>query len=365
MRFARPAVAAFAALSLLLAACGSTPDDGAATEDDTSTEADTEAATDDPEPESEGDEENDEGDDGDAEATAGELETTDVKYVVFSSGVPSRHTLAAKELGYFDEVGLDVEIVQAGSPGDVLPLLAAGEANFGFLGYEAGFNAVNAGIDLVMLRELQRNVDDGQQLWAGPQSGIETVTDLEGKSVAVAGIGGFADLLLAEALATEDMTLDDITLVELPPPATIPAVLEGQVDAAWLPGPFAASMLAQDDPPLTFVLDFEDVPALEGIGIGPLWATRDWVEEHPNTTKTFVEVLDRIAAEFDADPDFDREQLALIVPEMAPEVIEQHALYPYTGPVPVERVEDTQERFLQYGITSEPVDVSSLVHEVS
>jgi NitT/TauT family transport system substrate-binding protein len=355
LRFTRSTLAALAALSLLAAACGTDPDGTPAT----TTEDPAESAPDEDTETNEGDPEADDA------VAADELEITDVKYVIFSTGIPSRHTLAAKELGYFEEVGLDVEIVEAGSPGDVIPLIASGEANFGFLGYESGFNAANAGIDLVMLRELQRNVEEGQQLWANKQSGIETVADLEGRSVAVAGVGGFADLLLAEALATEGMTLDDITLVELPPPATIPALLEGRVDAAWLPGPFAASMLAQEDPPLTFVLDFEDVPALEGIGIGPLWAMRGWVEEHPNTTKAFLQVLDRIAAEFEADPELDREQLALIVPEMSPEIVERHALYPYTGPVPVERVEETQERFLEYGIIDAPVDVQHLAYEVN
>jgi NitT/TauT family transport system substrate-binding protein len=356
MRTFRMTTAAVAAASLLLTACGGSDGDAETSADDATTEAG--AATDE---DVEGGEDPASDEDDQAAGGTGELETTEVGYVVFSSGVPSRHTLAAEAMGYFEEAGLDVEIVEAGSPGDIMPLLASGAAHFAYLGYESGFNAANGGIDLVMLRELQQNVEEGQQLWANPQSGIESVADLEGASIAVAGVGGLADLLLAETLATEGLSLDDVNLVEIPPPATIPALLEGQVDAGWLPGPFAAAMLVEDEPPLTLVQDFDDVPALEGLGLAPLWAMRDWVEEHPNTAKAFVEVLDRVAAEFEEDPELDREQLALIVPEMDAEIIERHVLYPYTGEVPVDRVEDTQERFLEYGITAEPVDVADMV----
>jgi ABC-type nitrate/sulfonate/bicarbonate transport system substrate-binding protein len=93
-----------------------------------------------------------------------ELETTEIKYAIFSSGVPSRHVLAANDLGYFDEVGLNVEIVQAGNPGDVIPLLASGGAHLAYLGYESGFNAIGAGVGARRVRGRRRRALCAQRL---------------------------------------------------------------------------------------------------------------------------------------------------------------------------------------------------------
>ena len=81
---------------------------------------------------------------------------------------------------------------------------------------------------------------DGTALMVQKDSGILTVKDLRGKRVAIPNRYSNQHLLLRKALADQGMTVDDIELVEMPPPDMPAALYSKAVDGISSGEPFMA-----------------------------------------------------------------------------------------------------------------------------
>ncbi|WP_290514318.1 ABC transporter substrate-binding protein [Aeromicrobium sp.] len=102
----------------------------------------------------------------------------------------------ADELGYFDDAGLDVEILPYGST-SASQLVAAGEADFGIAGQSNVQTARTAGLDLVSVYRVTQT-DTGRLVVLGDRDEITRPADLDGRV-----FGGFgAPLYSALAEAT-------------------------------------------------------------------------------------------------------------------------------------------------------------------
>ena len=118
---------------------------------------------------------------------------------------------AALEMGYFDELGVEVEL-QAGPLGgaNVMSLLPAGQADMGFPSPGVLASSIDAGIPVLIAFEMTATqVFD----FAMPSdSDIETIADLEGKTISLGSAGWqpIVDPILAEA----GIDLDSVTYVE-------------------------------------------------------------------------------------------------------------------------------------------------------
>lgn len=81
---------------------------------------------------------------------------------------------------------------------------------------------------------------DGTALMVGKDSGISTVQDLRGKRVAIPNRFSNQNLLLRKALADNGMSIDDLEIVEMPPPDMPAALYSKAVDGITSGEPFMA-----------------------------------------------------------------------------------------------------------------------------
>lgn len=155
----------------------------------------------------------------------------------------------AEDLGYFDEFGIDVELVPKSGTAETIQLIASGNAEAGAATWGAGlFNSINMGSTVTIIATMARMPEDGrspsplmvsEQAWA---NGIDTVEELRGMRIGIPGPGGFGIYSVALALARGGLTLDDVELVNLPPPATAAAFANGAIEAGWSIEPFATQL---------------------------------------------------------------------------------------------------------------------------
>ena len=126
---------------------------------------------------------------------------------------------AAEDLGYYDDLCLDVTVMPAG--GNIVPhqILASGEAEFAIDHEVNSLVAREEGADSVNIAQVFRRGGYLQVAWA--DSGIETIEDLEGTQVGSWGFGN--ELILYAALNG--------------------AGIEPNVDAEIVQQPFDVSML--------------------------------------------------------------------------------------------------------------------------
>jgi NitT/TauT family transport system substrate-binding protein len=131
--------------------------------------------------------------------------------------------------------------------------------------------------------------DAGAILVARAGSGIDSVSDLDGKSVAFPGYGNTQDLALRLVLEKEGLTPTDrggtVRLVKIRNADIATGLQRGQLDAAMLPEPWGAQLIANGDASL--LLDADQILG----GRYPttvLVVTRKLAEERPEVVRALV-----------------------------------------------------------------------------
>lgn len=166
--------------------------------------------------------------------------------------LPSAPIFVAVEKGYFEELGLNVELHSFNSGQFMMPVLATGEIDFG--AGQSGtefFNAVNQGLNVKIV---------GGQTQERPGHGTAPVivrkdlfdsgeitqpSDLKGKKIAINVERGLSEYLLAEVLSFGGLTLDDVEIVTMPFPDMNVALANQAIDAAHLPQPLSGQAIAE------------------------------------------------------------------------------------------------------------------------
>lgn len=135
--------------------------------------------------------------------------------------------VVAKELGFFADEGLEVELVAPADPNDPPKLVAAGQADVA-VSYQPQLQVqVGEGLPLVRIATLVSTPLNSVVVLAdGP---IKSVKDLKGRKVGFS-VGGFEDAVLGAMLEKNGLTLKDVSLVNVNFSLS-PSILSGQVDA--------------------------------------------------------------------------------------------------------------------------------------
>lgn len=155
----------------------------------------------------------------------------------------------AEDLGFFDEFGVDVTLSPKNDTAETIQMLASGNIEAGGATWGASlFNAMDRGATVAIVATLARMPETtpspsplmvSQAAW---DAGIRTAADLKGKRVGIPGPGGFGLYSVAKALEKGGLTLEDIEVVYIPPPATAAAFANGALEAGWSIEPFARAL---------------------------------------------------------------------------------------------------------------------------
>lgn len=172
---------------------------------------------------------------GDSSSEEGE-ETRDK--VIMAMGSGDTYTaewwgwLAADNLGYYDELGLDVDFVAAGGSGAALEQVIAGNADAGNPSAPAFGEAALVGMDVVNMFTYSSGAIFG--IFVPESEGITTIAGLKGANIGISEPGGGEVAFLEAAL--RDAGIDPITDVQIIPigdggPETLAALDSGSVNA--------------------------------------------------------------------------------------------------------------------------------------
>ncbi|MFK7891726.1 MAG: ABC transporter substrate-binding protein [Granulosicoccus sp.] len=135
--------------------------------------------------------------------------------------------ILAEELGYFDEAGLTIELVEPADPSLPPRLVAAGKADIAVTYQPQLHVQIDEGLPLTRIATLVSTpLNSLVVLKDGP---VEKIADLKGRKVGFS-VGGFEDALLGTMLETHGLKLDDVELVNVNFSLS-PSLITGQVDA--------------------------------------------------------------------------------------------------------------------------------------
>jgi putative hydroxymethylpyrimidine transport system substrate-binding protein len=231
----------------------------------------------------------------------------------------------AQKLGYFEEAGLEVSIDTPSDPAAPMKQVAAGRSDLA-ISYEPEVAlARDQGLDVVAVAALV-NRPLTSMIWL-QKSGIKGVADLEGKTIATAGIP-YQDAFLKTILSRVNLTPDDVKAVNVGF-GLLPALVGGSAQAML--GGFlnveGVDLRERGKAPVVTPVDELGVPTYDEL---VLVARRQTLEENPEKFRLFLAALERgteaavaqpgaaTAAITDANPDLEPKLAAAVVKATLP-----------------------------------------------
>lgn len=205
----------------------------------------------------------------------------------------------AEDLGYFKEEGIDVKIIGVNTLPDAIAGLVSGEGDVVSCNVLNGMApAIEKGLDVRIISGVLR---DSQSLMASPKADLphvdegfpESLRDLEGKSVGVYALGGATEFQLREIFNAAGLDADKVHFQAIAPPAMLPALTSGRIDAGMLVPPGQALGAERG---LKMLFDFRkpddalsdaspEVGKIAGAASCVAFANAEWVKDYPQAAQ--------------------------------------------------------------------------------
>ena len=213
------------------------------------------------------------------------LTPVDIGYVPVSIYAP---LFVAKELGYYEEFGLDVTLTANTGGSDLITLTASGNLDISAAG--AGPAFWNASAQDLPISVIAPGHQEGSPVStpmmisreACESGAIRSVADLVGKRVSVNAPGG-TEFWLGSALATAGLTIDDVNEQFLPFPDAVAALDSGAIDAAMIGEPLA-TQAELDGYAVRLLPDFP----IQGVQPTTIIANDEFLAGNPDVATGFV-----------------------------------------------------------------------------
>lgn len=229
------------------------------------------------------------------------------------------------ERGYFQQEGIDLELIRFSNASEVIPSLATGQIEMASAGSNpATWNAIARGIPLkIVLDKGTFRPGWGDQALAirkavNEARPVHSLADMRGMTIALTppGKATASGCVLAAGLQRVGMTLDDVSLSAINFPDMLAALSNGAIDGAMLNEPFLARALAQGTAVRAVDVDqmypnftisafvfgpklYDDTPAAKGFVRAYIRAIRDYLGARDGTASGFTwDDVDAILAKY-------------------------------------------------------------------
>lgn len=271
----------------------------------------------------------------------------------------------AQQNGLFAEHGFEVELQQAGSSTEIIQAMQSGQVQVGYGGTTGVFQAVEGGVDLVIIEAASATPDDPDNgindILVTADSPLESAGDLEGMTVAVNAPGGYTQLLADIAVEADggDPSLVDYVQMGVPDQ---PAALESGAIDAYVAGEPFGTLGREDNGFRTLANPFEYLSD-DAVVAGAWYALRSEVEANP---EYYAAVADAIA-EANAYALENDDELRVNIAEFT-RIDEDLAARIRLGsygrlPATPETLQALADWSLELGYIQNPVDLDALVWE--
>jgi NitT/TauT family transport system substrate-binding protein len=192
-------------------------------------------------------------------------------------------------------------------------------------------------------------------LLVAPDSGIDSVDDLAGKTFAVNTLGTLDELIVRATLGENGVDDSGISFVEVPFPQMNAAIQAGDVDAAGQPQPFVT---LGERAGLVKLLDpiYETAPSMP---LGVMFASESWLEENPDLANAFYRAMQR-SLEAASDEEAMRETIAANT-QIPPDIVDQMPLPNWQPETDREAIALVGELSTKYGILDEEPELDGLI----
>jgi NitT/TauT family transport system substrate-binding protein len=222
--------------------------------------------------------------------------------VLRSNGAIFESLFIAEDQGYFKDAGLKVTIkAGAQDTSQNAPSIINGEAQFAMTDSSGFLKGAAAGLPVRIVTGLQSAMSGGNPtdgLLVKKSSPITSFSDLEGRTVGLAALGGTIQFITEYLVQKDGGDPSKVKFVALPTTSLNDAVTSGKTDAVFSFGAFYAAGKAAG---LRSVGN--GMNELPGIPQGLLFASQKYLSANADTAKTFIDAVAKALTYANAHPD--------------------------------------------------------------
>lgn len=228
-----------------------------------------------------------------------------VKVAVSSTAIFYPAVYVAKQMHYFDEVGLDVSIIDAGSGSNVIASVVGGSADIGGGSILNISHAVKKGQPILAFASALRGFPNFLVMRKGfmAEHGLKAdslfaarIASLKGATVAVNDIGGSAGDFVRELLRRGGLGDRDAVLINISStPGRLAALKAKRVDGlvGYAPEPETAIL---EDYGEIVVDSSADIPETKAIEYITYYCRASYLKDNPKTVEAFIKAVAKATA---------------------------------------------------------------------
>lgn len=225
----------------------------------------------------------------------------------------------AKDMGFFGEARLDVDIQTIQTSGGIAAALVSGASDIGNVATDTLATVHDKHVPLIVIAGAAEYLSpQTERIWGivvPMSSPVHGAKDLNGKVVATPAVHAFATTVMSAWIDRNGGDSSTVKFAEIPFPA-IPAALDaGRVDAAGLTEPFL-SVATKTNRVLVYPLDAISKHFIVGTWV----TTAQWAVQHPDLVERYAAAMREAAVWANKNPQKSGEILAKYT-KIAPELI--------------------------------------------
>lgn len=294
-----------------------------------------------------------------AAAGSGNSDLRDVTIGLFPSSAVGAIQLGIDK-GYFEEEGLNLELLLGQGSAAQLPSLSSGSLDFMLASPTTPLIATAQGLDLKIISGYAANrpdiVEDSVSVLVGPGSDIKSARDLEGKTVSINALGSIGEIGIREAVELDGGDPNKVTFVQLGFNEVGAQLESGQIDAGMAGPPFMQQIVADGGSVISDFIQEANLGGAELVIASSGALTRD----DPEVIESFVAALDKTLAYAEEHQD----EVRALLPDVlgtSPEAAAKTDFIAWSAELDVDALKQFADLMEKHGVTEKRPDVESTV----
>jgi len=184
----------------------------------------------------------------------------------------------------FEQAGLEPNLIKFTAGPPFFSAFQSGSIDVGFMGFQPAVTAIAQGIPVKIIA-LENDAWGAEGLVVRPDSGIKTLADMRGKTIATKR-GSSADTAIRAGLRKGGLKDSDVKIVDVDVTALVPAFTKGDIHGGWYWEPWMGLLKRQGG--IVIAVDKDvDVP------VGIVWVAREaWIRESPAAVRRLLHAID-------------------------------------------------------------------------